>query len=202
MKLYLTPLACALAVCVISLALSEGGRGETAKPVTNSDVIQMVKAGLKDSVIMKAIDANGADLDVSPSGLMELRKARVSQRLIEAMIDYSQRNHSSPAAFTCGPAAVSPREGVSSPQLIFKAEPEYTEKARKSKVQGTVALKVCVQKDGNVGAVGVARSLEPGLDEEAIKAVKQWRFRPATSNGNPVDFEADIQVTFRLFRGG
>ncbi len=44
----------------------------------------------------------------------------------------------------------------------------------------------------------VTRSLEPGLDQKAIEAVRQWRFRPATKNGRPVSVRANIEVNFRL----
>jgi periplasmic protein TonB len=88
--------------------------------------------------------------------------------------------------------------GVSAPQLVHKVDPEYSEQARKSKFQGAVVLSVVVQKDGTVRDIRVVRSLGLGLDEKAMEAVKQWRFRPGERNGQPVDVLAQVEVTFRL----
>ena len=88
--------------------------------------------------------------------------------------------------------------GVSAPELVYKVDPEYSEQARKSKYQGTVVLNLVVQRDGTVRDIRVLSSLGMGLDEKAIDAVKQWRFRPGQKNGQSVDVSAVIEVTFRL----
>jgi len=88
--------------------------------------------------------------------------------------------------------------GVSPPQLIFKVEPEYTEEARKARYQGTVALLAVVGADGNVYDVKVVRALGLGLDERAIMAIKQWKFRPGSKDGKPVPVIVSIETTFRL----
>ena len=88
--------------------------------------------------------------------------------------------------------------GVSAPQLVHKVDPEYSEQARKSKFQGAVVLSVVVQRDGTVRDIRVVRSLGLGLDEKAVEAVKQWRFRPGERNGQAVDVLAQVEVTFRL----
>jgi len=82
--------------------------------------------------------------------------------------------------------------------LVFKVDPEYSEQARKSKYQGTVVLNLIVQKDGSVRDIRVMTPLGMGLDEKAIEAVRQWRFRPGQKGGAPVDVSAVIEVTFRL----
>jgi len=88
--------------------------------------------------------------------------------------------------------------GVSAPQLIYRVEPEYTEEARKAKYQGTVVLYAVVDVDGLVRNVRIVRSLGLGLDEKAVEAVKQWKFKPGTKDGKPVPVAASIEVTFRL----
>jgi TonB family protein len=88
--------------------------------------------------------------------------------------------------------------GVSAPQLVYKVDPEYSEQARKAKFQGTVVLNLVVQRDGSVRDIRIVNSLGLGLDEKAIEAVKQWRFRPGEKNGQAVDVSAIIEVTFRL----
>ena len=86
----------------------------------------------------------------------------------------------------------------SSPSIVFKVDAAYSEEARQAKLQGTVVLNLVVQRDGTVGNVQVVQSLGLGLDEKAIEAVRQWRFNPGMCNGQAVDVESIIEVTFRL----
>lgn len=88
--------------------------------------------------------------------------------------------------------------GVSSPALVYKVEPEYSEEARKAKFQGTVLLSVVVDDKGNPRDIKVLRPLGLGLDEKAIEAVQKWRFRPGQLNGKAVAVAAQIEVNFRL----
>jgi len=90
--------------------------------------------------------------------------------------------------------------GLSSPPVLLKrVEPGYTEEARAARVQGTVVLQVEIDPGGKVATthIAVIRSLGLGLDEKAIEAVKQWKFKPATRNGTPVTAKATIEVNFR-----
>jgi TonB family protein len=66
------------------------------------------------------------------------------------------------------------------------------------KVEGTVEVDAVILADGTVGDVSVKRSLDPDLDEEAVKATKQWRFRPGTKDGAPVAVQVFIELTFTL----
>jgi TonB family protein len=91
--------------------------------------------------------------------------------------------------------------GVTMPTLISKVEPTYTQEARAAKVNGTVVLYIEVDPEGVPQNIRVLRSLEPGLDENAIYAVSQWRFRPGTKDGNPVTVAAQVEVNFRLLQG-
>ena len=88
--------------------------------------------------------------------------------------------------------------GVSAPQLVYRVEPEYTEAARKAKYQGTVVLYAVVDSDGKVRDLRVIHALGLGLDEKALDAVKQWKFRPGMKDGRAVSVAASIEVTFRL----
>ncbi len=91
-----------------------------------------------------------------------------------------------------------PGNGVTAPVLIKEVKPSYTEGAMRRKVQGTVELSAVVTTDGDVGAVSVVQSLDPELDEQAIKAAKQWRFKPGTKDGKPVNVQVSIELTFTL----
>jgi TonB family protein len=87
---------------------------------------------------------------------------------------------------------------VSSPMLISKVEPEYSEAARKAKYSGTVLLSIVVDERGIPRDIRVVRPLGLGLDEKAIEAVQHWRFRPGTKNGRAVNVRATVEVSFRL----
>lgn len=89
--------------------------------------------------------------------------------------------------------------GVRPPRPIYKVEPEFSEEARKNKLQGVVVLRVIIDKDGKPQDIRVQRSLGMGLDEKAIDAVKQWRFDPGTKDGQPVPVEVSMEVSFRLY---
>ena len=93
-----------------------------------------------------------------------------------------------------------PGNGVTIPQLVREVKPAYTADAMRAKVQGTVWLECVVMPDGTVGRVEVVRSLDStfGLDQEAIKAAKQWRFRPGTRLGEPVPVLITIELAFTL----
>jgi TonB family protein len=93
-----------------------------------------------------------------------------------------------------------PGNGVTLPAVVKEVKPEYTREAMDAGIQGDVALRVVVQADGDVGTVHVAKSLdkELGLDDSAIAAVKQWKFKPGTKDGKPVAVEVTIEMTFRL----
>lgn len=99
-----------------------------------------------------------------------------------------------------GGGAYRPGNGVLLPKPLREVKPQYTADAMRAKVQGTVLLECVVLPDGSVGKVEVVRSLDSafGLDQEAIKAAKQWRFAPGTRFGEPVAVLVTIELTFTL----
>jgi TonB family protein len=88
--------------------------------------------------------------------------------------------------------------GVSAPQVIHSVEPQFTPEARQANYTGTVGIQLIVDSNGDPQDVRVVRHLGMGLDEEAIAAVKQYRFRPAVYDGHPVSVQMIIDVDFRL----
>ena len=93
-----------------------------------------------------------------------------------------------------------PGNGVQLPRVLREVKPMYTSDAMRAKVQGTVLLECVVKADGSVGDVQVIRSLDPtfGLDAEAVKAARAWRFLPGTRFGEPVSVLVTIELTFTL----
>ncbi|MBI2150636.1 MAG: energy transducer TonB [Acidobacteria bacterium] len=88
--------------------------------------------------------------------------------------------------------------GVTPPTVLQRVEPQYSEEARKARYQGTVVLEAVVRRDGTVDILRVVRSLGFGLDENAMQALRQWRFRPGMRNGVAVDVSLNIEVNFNL----
>jgi TonB family protein len=86
--------------------------------------------------------------------------------------------------------------GVSAPRLLAQTLPRYTTEALERRIQGTVSLDVVVARDGTPMNIRVARSLDAGLDQEAIVALRQWRFSPGTLGGRPVDVEVVVAMDF------
>jgi periplasmic protein TonB len=89
--------------------------------------------------------------------------------------------------------------GVSAPVLIYSVDPEFSEEARRAKAAGNVIVNLWVDEKGIPSHVHVIRGVGMGLDEKAMAAVKQYRFRPAMENGKPVMVEMNVEVTFTIF---
>jgi protein TonB len=99
-----------------------------------------------------------------------------------------------------GGGAYEPGSGVSMPRIIHEEKPNYTGEAMRAKVQGAVLIEAIVMPDGTVGPVQITRSLDRvfGLDQEAMRTVKQWRFIPGLRGGKPVPVRVAIEMTFTL----
>jgi periplasmic protein TonB len=89
--------------------------------------------------------------------------------------------------------------GVAAPQLIFSVDPEFSDEARRAKFQGVCVVSLVVDEQGNPQRVQVVRHLGMGLDQKAVAAVMQYRFKPATLQGRPVAVEVNIEVNFRIY---
>ena|SRR5437868_8149833 len=89
--------------------------------------------------------------------------------------------------------------GVTVPRAVYSPDPEYSDAARRAKVQGTVLLWAVVGADGRIHDVKVMRALGMGLDEKAMEAVRTWKFDPARKDGQAVAVQLHIEVEFRLY---
>jgi TonB family protein len=96
--------------------------------------------------------------------------------------------------------AVVGQGGITSPQPITQGKPSYTPAAMRARIEGTARVTCIVEVDGTVSGARITRSLDAvnGLDEEAIKAVNEWRFKPGMRNGVPVRVQVAIDVQFSL----
>jgi periplasmic protein TonB len=90
--------------------------------------------------------------------------------------------------------------GVKPPTVIYQPLPLYTEDARKARIEGLVLIQAIIRRDGSVDSFKILRGLGYGLDESAINTIAtKWRFKAGTMNGTPVDVQANIEVSFRLY---
>jgi TonB family protein len=88
--------------------------------------------------------------------------------------------------------------GVSAPQLIHSVEPEFTDDARLANYQGSVSIKLIVDSQGNPQDVRLASHLGMGLEEKALEAVRQYKFKAAMYQGHPVSVQILVDVAFHL----
>ncbi len=86
----------------------------------------------------------------------------------------------------------------SKPIALNRPQPRYTEEARKNKIQGNVRARVLIGADGQVKQVKILSGLPDGLDEQAIQAAYQLRFKPAMKNGQPVAYWQPVEIEFNL----
>jgi len=89
--------------------------------------------------------------------------------------------------------------GMQAPRALYAPNPVYSETARKAKTNGTVVVALAINEKGGVDAVKVVRHLEPGLDQNAMDAARQWKFAPATKDGDPVAVQLNVDMTFKLY---
>ena len=88
---------------------------------------------------------------------------------------------------------------VRPPVLVSQVDPEFSEEARKAKFSGNVEVYLWVDENGNPSHVKVVRGVGMGLDEKAIEAVRQYKFKPAMQNGKPVKVDLYVDVNFQIF---
>lgn len=88
---------------------------------------------------------------------------------------------------------------VVAPKPIHQPDPHYTKAARKAKIEGTTVIWIVVGPDGLVQKAKIQKSLDLGLDEEALKTVKKWKFKPATRDGKPVPVAISVEINFHLY---
>jgi TonB family protein len=100
--------------------------------------------------------------------------------------------------------------GISAPTLLFAPDPEYPDKARRKKLNGSIVVSLTVDSAGKPGDVRVSRSLASqvskklqaaalSLDESALKAVREYRFKPAEFEGKPVCVGIKVEVSYRVY---
>jgi len=89
-------------------------------------------------------------------------------------------------------------DGVTAPSVVYKAPPSYTDEAKAAKIQGGVVIAAVVTAQGRAEDIQVVRSLDAGLDANAVASIGQWLFKPGMKDGQPVDVAVTIEIDFKL----
>ena len=155
----------------------------------------------KSAIALEAPNSSEAALTMELYGFFLNRQKRPEEaKSIADQAAAVRKSLGAQVAVRRGSAITSVRvgNGVSAPVLLTKVEPQYTEEARLAKYQGTVIVSVDIDANGLAQNMKVVRGLGLGLDEQALKAIAQWTFRPGMANGQPVPVMATIEVNFRL----
>ena len=87
---------------------------------------------------------------------------------------------------------------LSGPVPLQKVDPKYPQTLINERVAGEVILYAVIRRDGSVDSIQVVRGIDQQLDANAIKALRQWKFRPGAKQGTPIELEAIVHIPFRL----
>jgi protein TonB len=90
-----------------------------------------------------------------------------------------------------------PITDLAGPIPLRKVDPKYPPALASARVQGEVVLYAIIRRDGTVDSIQLVKGVEPTLDQNAVNALAQWRFKPAERNGEPVELEALVHIPFR-----
>jgi TonB family protein len=131
--------------------------------------------------------------DLTKEQWQKLEEIRGSQNAFRFLSMLPEHGSSEEGVYTIG-------DGIQPPRIIYQFLPAYTDVAKAKKIEGIVLLQVVIRKDGTAGDIKVLRGIGYGLDERAVNTIrKEWRFEPGTLNGQPVDVQANIEISFRLY---
>jgi TonB family protein len=134
---------------------------------------------------------------VSSFGIAFVLTAALAATGLAAAEDKAASPNSSPFLKAC--SHKNPRPCIDKPPAVtHSTDPDYTREAQKQKFEGTVVLQAVIGVDGVAHDIKVLRSLGYGLDEQAVKALQKWTFKPASSDGKPVPSLIAIEVPFHL----
>ena len=91
-----------------------------------------------------------------------------------------------------------PGEDVKAPKLVHYVEPEFSNKSKEAFVEGIVKISTVVTSEGIPTTFYVVNGLNAEEDRTAVEALKQWRFRPGTKSGEPVNVKVTVEIAFHL----
>lgn len=159
---------------------------------TNAAIVPVTLAMARPSHIQSRIQSV-LETGVQRSPLSRRATALAVILLLAAILPVAAMQRESPdeRVYKISPDIVPPR-------AIEKREPAYTQQARDARIEGSVALRIEIDKEGRIRRADLLGGLDPGLDRNALEAVRTWRFDPARKAGKPVIVSASVEINFRL----
>lgn len=176
-----------------------GRRAEVRVTLPASESINDALPRLINQIFLKQSDLQQikcSDSDGKIHGTSSVRPAQSSKKPVARLPEAKTANELHMMCFPDGERAYSVQPGVRPPAATFTPDPEYTQAARKEKIQGTVVLALIVEDSGKPSTIVVTRSLGYGLDAKALDAVSSWRFKPATFQGKAIPVSINVEATF------
>ena len=174
--------------------------------VSSKELLEKEEAQLARLLEAEAIDRSAVFTQINrvtqARGEMERANATMTLEMREQLTraQWMQLQGAQPAAVSGAPtaSAIAPARigaDVAAANLISRVNPEYPAAARAARVQGVVLLQATINKEGKVVDLRVV-SGHPMLNDAAIEAVRQWRYRPQSLNGQPIDVITTVTVNF------
>jgi TonB family protein len=165
--------------------------------------VRLPKGSGKTETIKIEVDCGqGADFTKALDAIFATSLAELAPSVPSYWQNFFQKNvlHDAAAAAlrSSGVAHYKRDPTMQPPQVIKHADPRYTEIARRLGYSGDLLIDLVVTEQGLPDAIHIQRPAGLGLDEQAVKAVSQYRFKPAMKNGQPVKVELSINVRFDI----
>lgn len=183
---------------------SHSGTSAITRTFFSGKVLHIVVQNDKDSSLsewaMTLLSPGEAQFSVADEGSPKNLKPWLAERAPEPPALSQGGSDTQALAATASDGSPVYRIGgaVLAPRLISGPDPEYSDEARRAKMQGVVIVRTIVDARGKPQDVRIVKALGNGLDQNAVAAVKQYRFKPATLNGKPVAVQIKIEVMFQI----
>lgn len=176
-------------------------------PMTKSEIITLLKSDAADKALAAAVRRRGLNFRPSDDDLEDFRVAGGGD-LLDAELQRTRQTIPPPSPPGSAADRVTGAQqgaqsivqdgsaGVTAPVPTYQPAPPYSLKAARAKVSGVVTLAVVIDAHGDVTDVEVVKGLGYGLDENAVRTVKTWKFQPAERAGVPVKVRVSVKVSF------
>ena len=178
-----------------------GGAGKLSMPSTRPNYSR-VDAAREDAPAVQIDPPNFAALapDAKPEAIFARRRVysmNVNMPNLNSATGSWILNFTEMRTAPTGPASTSGGE-VAEPSPLRKVDPKYPPNAIAENIEGEVILYAVIRRDGSVDSIQLVKGIDPQLDNNAMRALAQWKFRPAERSGEPVDLEAIVHIPFHL----
>jgi TonB family protein len=167
---------------------------DDAKVLSQTEFVAVSRAALEKANAAMMLDIRKELTAEQWDKLQEIRELRKSGLAVARTSGAQDEAQSGEKFYRVG------SDGIVAPKCVYQPLPGYTPEAREAKVQGIMLLQGIIRKNGRIDSLKVLQGLGYGLDQSAIDMLsKEWRFEPGTLHGKPVDVQANIEVSFRLY---